>query len=342
MGYFRKYIETAWYQVGTNRLWFLYPFMFLYRVLFMTRTILYKTIFQPVSVPVPLIVVGNLTVGGTGKTPVVIALTEYLKEKGFNPGVVSRGYGGHADFYPLLVNAQSKVEECGDEPLLIFTRTGVPVAVDPKRSRAAGFLVYDVGCDVIISDDGLQHHAMDRDFEIVVLDAKRAFGNGFCLPLGPLRESKSRLKSVDLLVINRGSDHNQDETSSLNSIQGYETPRANMRLQVKALKALRDDDFSIYPLKGDRVHAVAGIGNPERFFRTLEAEGYEIVRHVFEDHYRYKPEDLDFGDELSIIMTEKDAVKCMDFELKNLWYLAVDGVIDDVFYEKVNSFLAVK
>ncbi len=342
MGYFRKYIETAWYQDGANRLWFLYPFMFLYRLLFLVRTLLYKTIFRAVSVPVPLIVVGNLTVGGTGKTPVVIALTEYLKEKGFNPGVVSRGYGGHADFYPLLVNAQSKVEECGDEPLLIFTRTGVPVAVDPKRSRAASFLVYDVGCDVIISDDGLQHLAMDRDFEIVVLDAKRAFGNGYCLPVGPLREGKNRLKSVDLLVLNHGSDQGLELNKGLTNLQVDDTPRVNMQLQVKALKAIRDEGFSIYPVKGDRVHAVAGIGNPERFFATLEAEGYELVRHVFEDHYPYKREDLDFGDELSIIMTEKDAVKCRDFEIDNLWYLSVDGVIDKAFYKDIDSFLSVK
>lgn len=342
MGYFRKYIETAWYQEGTNKLWFLYPFMFLYRILFLLRALLYKTVFQPVSVPVPLIVVGNLTVGGTGKTPVVIALTEYLMEKGFNPGVVSRGFGGKADFYPMLVNGQSKVEECGDEPLLIYKRTGVPVAVDPKRSRAASFLVYDVGCDVIVSDDGLQHLAMERDFEILVLDGKRAFGNAYCLPVGPLREAKSRISSVDLMVINWGSDDSANQENTLKALQPYKVTRANMHFRAKALESVVDDGFSMEPVKGDKVHAVAGIGNPERFFATLEKQGYEVIPHVFEDHYRYKEEDLDFGDELPVIMTEKDAVKCMEFKRKNLWYLAVDGEIENQFYRSLDSFLVLK
>jgi tetraacyldisaccharide 4'-kinase len=249
--------------------------------------------------PVPVIVVGNLTVGGTGKTPLVIALVQWLQSRGLRPGVVARGYGGRAPAYPRIVEADADPAETGDEPLLVRRRTGVPVVVDPDRVAATRCLL-EQGVDIVVADDGLQHHALARDLEILVLDGARGLGNGRCLPAGPLREDASRLDRVDLLV----------STGPLRAPE-CEHPHHEISLRPDHLRRLLDDRI-MQPDGHDlpqEVHGIAGIGHPQRFFATLEGLGFRVRPHAFRDHVRYRREDLLFGDDLPLVMTEKDAVK---------------------------------
>ncbi len=339
-------LQSLWYGKDKHSIWLkiLYPLSVLFFALSSLRVFLFRVgIFQSGSVPVPVIVVGNITVGGTGKTPVVIALVEYLKEKGLKPGVISRGYGGHAEAYPMLVNSQSSVSESGDEPYLIFKRTSVPVMVDPKRIRAARLLVFDARCDVIISDDGLQHHAMQRDMEIILVDAKRGFGNKRLLPMGPLREPLRRLKHCDWILLSCGLNEHCDEAVRQSGV-GEDLPDSDERLasvflQPDTIQSLPATRFDSIPVKGDTVHAVAGIGNPQRFFESLETLGYKVIPHVFADHYRFRQSDLQFDDHFPVLMTEKDAVKCAHFELENLWYLPIRATLSDNLLRSVNQLL---
>lgn len=321
-----KFPEKYWYGkgAGTN-LWLCLsaPLTLLFMLLSALRRLAYRwNILKTQQFSVPVIVVGNITVGGTGKTPLVIALVERLRRAGWRPGVVSRGYGGVSKDYPLQVTAQLDVTLSGDEPGLIARRTGCPVIVDPKRSRAVKLLASSHAVDVVVSDDGLQHYAMGRDAELAVVDAERRLGNGWLLPSGPLREKPARLNEVDAVVINGGDD---DE--------------AAMRLRQSDPINLRDG--SRLPLRafaGRRGHAVAGIGHPERFFSQLEEHGLNINRHVFPDHHSYCAEDLQFGDNDWILMTEKDAIKCASFAGKNCWYVPVDAEFNaraDMLLEKL-------
>jgi tetraacyldisaccharide 4'-kinase len=337
----RALIQKIWYESDKTVLWFLYPLSWLYGFFFIVRKELYSIGLLPTKpIPVPLIVVGNITVGGTGKTPVVIALVSYLQSKGFQPGVVSRGYGGNADDFPLLVSSQSPVSETGDEPMLIFKRTGVPVVIDPNRSRAAQLLALDGACDVIVSDDGLQHVAMERDFEIIVIDGQRLFGNEKLLPVGPLREPITRLKYSDLFVLN---SPNTESITYVQNLLGFGNRQlVSLELKGEPIKTVGQKTMmNMLPI-GERVHAVAAIGNPERFFSSLENLGFTIIRHIFKDHYVYKESDFEFDDDLSIIMTEKDAIKCADFENENLYFLPVSAHLDDSFFVSIDSFLNIK
>lgn len=262
--------------------------------------------------PVPVIVVGNLTLGGTGKSPLVAWLAAWLAERGYRPGILSRGYGGKSDAYPLRVEDQTPVAESGDEPRMLADQTGVPVVVDPNRPRGARALLA-AGCDILISDDGLQHLALGRDLELVVVDGVRGFGNGRCLPAGPLREPLSRLDSVDAVVING---------------EAYFTPPPGaftMALAPVAWRRLGDGERRVLsppPFAGP-VHAVAGIGRPARFFATLATLGVEVIPHAFGDHHAYRAEELDFGDPRPLVMTAKDAVKCRDLAPADSWVLEV-------------------
>ncbi|MCP3868248.1 MAG: tetraacyldisaccharide 4'-kinase [Gammaproteobacteria bacterium] len=275
--------------------------------------------------PVPVIVVGNITVGGTGKTPLVIKLVEALRDAGYRPGVVSRGYGGKSAAWPRDVFPDSSPEQVGDEPVLIARRTGSPVCVGPNRPIAARRLLDSWNCDIIVCDDGMQHYALERDIEIAVVDGKRRFSNGFCLPAGPLRETPSRLKRVDLIVNN-----------------GCEAP-GEMRMAIGAVDLVNLADGNntrpINSMAGMQVHAVAGIGNPTRFFETLRAAGIEPVEHVFPDHHQYSSQNLSYGDHLPLVMTEKDAVKCEPFAHSDHWYLRVGAELDDSFTERVLNLL---
>jgi len=274
-----------------------------------------------VRLPVPVIVVGNITVGGTGKTPLVIALVQALRARGRKPGVIGRGYGGSVQGV-ARVDAQSDPLVVGDEARLIFDATGVPVAVGRDRVAAGRALLASETVDLLIADDGLQHHRLQRDIEICVIDGERRFGNGRLLPAGPLREPVSRLDRVDFRVCNGGE------------AQPGEIPMTLAGEQAVAL----DDGARSQPLRafaGQRVHAVAGIGNPQRFFAQLRVAGIDVIEHPFGDHHAYVAKDLDFGDGLPILMTEKDAVKCRAFARPSLWYVLARGVLPETWLDSV-------
>lgn len=295
--------------------WLYYSFISLRRVCYQLGLI------KTYQASVPVVIVGNITVGGVGKTPLVIALAEFLKQHGFKPGIVSRGYGGKAAAYPVTVNATSKPQEVGDEPLLIYRRTFCPVVVDPKRINAVQTLLQQSSCDVIISDDGLQHYALGRKLEIAVVEGERRYGNQYCLPAGPLREPISRLKSVDFIVCN-GKARLDEYEMNFEVIGLRNVANAN---QVKALQ-----DF-----KGQKVHAIAGIGNPQRFFSVLKNAGLELIEHSFPDHHAYAIEELQFNDDLPVIMTEKDAVKCLGLQQTKYWYVWGNAKLTTKFWEKL-------
>lgn len=273
--------------------------------------------------PVPVIVVGNIFVGGTGKTPLVVWLCARLQALGRRPGIVLRGYGGQAEHWPQRVRPDSDPLLVGDEAVLLARRTGVPVAAGPARPAAAALLLEE-GCDVIVSDDGLQHYALARDLEIAVIDAARGLGNGRCLPAGPLREPRRRLETVDLVIANGGD-------SPL-------TPYS-FRLVPEPLRPLVPGQQGAVPAGGP-VHAIAGIGNPARFFAQLRALGFEPIEHAFPDHHRYRPGELTFDDDLPILMTEKDAVKVFDGAAGRGWVLPVRAEPTPAARQALDALLA--
>lgn len=306
-------IDKLW--SGRNWLWLLLvPFSLLYAAVSGLNRLAYRRGWRATyRAPVPVVVVGNLTVGGSGKTPVVIWLTCYLKQLGYRPAVVSRGYGGRAASYPLQVSDNTSPKESGDEPLLIYRRTGVPVIVAPKRVDAVKLaLRHDPAIDVIITDDGLQHYALERDIELVVVDGLRRFGNGWWLPAGPLRESKQRLVSVDAVIVNGGHAFPHELSMQLK-------PGPVTRLNGRTISELD---------RRRRVIAIAGIGHPPRFFHSLRALGLDVIaEYPFADHYAYRAADLQLlaQDDQLLIMTEKDAVKCSTFAEDNWCYLPVSA-----------------
>ncbi|MFP2237798.1 tetraacyldisaccharide 4'-kinase [Pseudescherichia vulneris] len=266
--------------------------------------------------PVPVVVVGNLTAGGNGKTPVAIWLVEQLQQQGIKAGVVSRGYGGKAAQYPLLLSAKTTTAEAGDEPVLIYQRTGAPVAVSPSRSDAVQALLAAHDLQIIITDDGLQHYRLARDIEIVVIDGVRRFGNGWWLPAGPMRERASRLASVDAVIVNGGVPRSDEIPMRLNPGLAV-----NLKTGEKRNVATLTD-----------VVAMAGIGHPPRFFATLESCGVQPVKTVaLSDHQALNANAVQVlvNDQQTLVMTEKDAVKCRAFARDNWWYLPVDAVFDD-------------
>jgi tetraacyldisaccharide 4'-kinase len=284
---------------------------------------------RAVKLPVPVIVVGNIAIGGTGKTPFTLWLIDTLRAMGRKPGIVSRGYGGRSTCYPLRVTSASDPDLCGDEPALIARRAKVPLAVAPDRVAAALLLIESGEVDVIVADDGLQHYRLARDLEICVVDGTRGVGNGARLPAGPLREPPSRLASVGLVIVNGG--------------EWAEAPTGSvpMTLATATAKSLTDD--RVLPLAdfaGQRVHAVAGIGNPSRFFASLRAAGLDPVEHPFPDHHRYAEIDLAYGGAAPVLMTEKDAVKCSGFQQLPLWRVPAQAVIAAEHAARVRESLA--
>lgn len=267
----------------------------------------------------PVIVVGNITVGGTGKTPVVIYLIALLRAQGYKPGVVSRGYGGKAKQYPMRVTADSLGAEAGDEPLLIASRCGCPVVVDPNRTQAIESLLSTTDCDVVISDDGLQHFAMARDIEIVVVDGQRGLGNQLCLPAGPLRESTERLADVDFIV------HNSRQAAL--PANADVVSQAVFTLQPgQAINCFDQTQREISTLAElGSIAAIAGIGHPQRFFTMLSNLGLTTHNTAYPDHYAYRQNDLTDRREQVILMTEKDAVKCRDFVDSRCWYIPIEA-----------------
>jgi len=268
----------------------------------------------------PVVLVGSILVGGTGKTPLVLRLVELCRELGWRPGIVSRGYGARARG-PRLVALDDDPALVGDEPLLLARNAGCPVVVGTDRAAAARWLRSHGHCDLILGDDGLQHYALARNLELVVLD-DRGLGNGACLPAGPLRETPARLHEVDL-VIRHGDD-------------------GDMTLLGDALCRVDGDPLSqpLASLRGQWVHAVAGIGHPPRFFAQLARAGLRVIPHPFSDHHRYRPADLAFGDALPVLMTEKDAVKCREFARPMHWYLPVRAVLSPMLEARLRGLLS--
>ncbi len=274
--------------------------------------------------PVPVVVVGNLVVGGAGKTPLVLAICQRLQQQGMQPGILSRGYKASTEAFPRVVLSSDDATEVGDEPLLMAQRSGAMVCIDPQRARGARWLVEQGGCDVVLCDDGLQHYALTRDVEVVVIDAQRQLGNRRCLPAGPLREPAERLKSVDFVVYNGAAGTHGDAAFAMQL-----KPSVLVRLHdSKTINVSELEDLT----SAGAVHALTGIGNPTRFFTSLRDLGFDIIEHAFGDHHPFNAEDLNFGDQRIIIMTEKDAVKCRAFAPAQAWYLPVDAQLEENFY----------
>ena len=306
-------LQQAWYR-SHPALGLLAPLESLYRrVVVAKRRRFLEGRLESYRAPVPVIVVGNITVGGTGKTPLILWLIDHCRSRGLKVGVVSRGYGAKPPSLPWRVLPEQTAAEAGDEPLLIVQRTGVPLMIDPDRSRAVRALLETESVDLILSDDGLQHYRLARDLELVLIDAARGLGNRRCLPVGPLREPADRLQSVDAVLFNGATE---DATS------GY-----GFGLRPTALIELSSG--AAWPLNhfpaGQQLHAVAGIGNPQRFFATLEALHWRPIPHPFADHAAYSREQLEFSPSLPVVMTEKDAVKCRAFAPPGWSYLQVQA-----------------
>ena len=323
----RDWLERRWYTPGPPPV-FLEPLSALFGAIARHRRQWLQA--QAVPLDLPVIVVGNLAVGGTGKTPFVIWLVERLREWGFQPGVISRGYGGEAPRYPWRVTVRTPVQESGDEPLLIATRTAAPVMVGADRVAAARALIEQAGVDVIVSDDGLQHYALARSLEICVVDGTRGLGNGALLPAGPLREPPKRLKEIPLVVVNGG---------------GFEqAPRdARVEMLLRATEAVPltggGAPLNLDRLSGERVHAVAGIGNPQRFFDMLRGRGIDVIEHPFSDHHPFGSQDIQFLDGMTVLMTEKDAVKCRDFAGPVHYAVPVRAQVDETGEARVRELV---
>lgn len=306
-------LVNAWYQ-GHPALLLLRPLEWLYRAVVQRKRQRFLAGQSPsYRAPVPVIVVGNITVGGTGKTPLILYLIDHCRARGLRVGVVSRGYGAQPPSVPWRVTAEQSADEAGDEPLLLVQRSGVALMIDPDRARAVQALLSAEPLDLILCDDGLQHYRLARDLELVLIDAVRGLGNGRCLPGGPLREPQARLQSVDAVLFNG---------ASADSAEGF-----GFTLQPTALVNVASGERQSLDVfaPGQAVHAVAGIGNPQRFFRTLEALNWRPIAHAFADHATYSAASLEFSPSLPLLMTEKDAVKCRAFAQPDWWYLAVDA-----------------
>ena len=329
-----SFIEQSWYQKKLW-LWLLWPLSILTK--FVAQQKRERFISQPKlswKPDVPVIVVGNIVVGGTGKTPMVIWLTKLLEGRGYKPGIVSRGYGGNSSKKPIIVDDDTSVKLSGDEPIIIFKNTSRPVCISSNRIAAIRKLLRDTDTDIVISDDGLQHYKMDRDLEIVIFDGNRGIGNGLCLPAGPLREPLERIEAADFVV--SSSKIVDLETKHHKYLMNYQPIEWARIVDNKRFKA---DEWPL----SKNVHAVAGIGNPAKFYKTLSSLGLNPIHHSFPDHYQFLEEDLDFNDSLPIIMTEKDAVRCLDMDNKNLWYLSVEAKFEDVeIADKIINKLAKK
>lgn len=320
-----RWVEAIWYE-GHWAGYLLWPLSQLFWLVVALRRWCYQQGYlRTQTLAVPVVIVGNLTVGGTGKTPLIIYLTEVLRQAGFKPGIISRGYGGKAATWPQLVHADSDPALVGDETVLLARRTACPLAVGPLRAETGRFLLQQHDCDILLSDDGLQHYALARTLEIVVIDGERRFGNGWCLPAGPLREPLSRLPSVDMCLVNGGIKQSGEYAMQVQ-------PMAAVNLLTGELRAL-------HAFQQSPCHALAGIGNPQRFFAVLSAAALQFTAQVFPDHYAFSAADVLFADDLPVLMTEKDAVKCSTFAHAQLWYIPIKVQVETGFAEHFLNLL---
>ena len=311
-------LQHYWYRLSPLHL-LLFPVSLIFRALAALRRFFYRSgILASVKLPIPVVVVGNISVGGTGKTPLTLWLAQQLIENGWHPGIVSRGYtkSTKQKKTPHEVSIDDASDEVGDEPLLMAQRSLCPVWIGGNRPAAALALLHaHPECDIILSDDGLQHYRLRRDAEIVVVDGARRFGNGLLLPAGPLRESLSRMQEVDAVVMNGGRTRGDEFAMRLDGSLFY-----NLLNPGTVLTA---GEFA-----GQRLHAIAGIGHPQRFFSHLEHLGLSTKHHAFPDHHHYTATDIAFADADAILMTEKDAVKCAAFATEKCWVLRVDAQVN--------------
>jgi len=318
------HLQQSWYDKSGLTL-LLRPLSWLFISISLIRRYLYRVgIKKSINLSVPTIIVGNLTVGGTGKTPLVIWLANYLKELGYKPGILSRGYGGMAHSWPQQVRPDADPYIVGDEAVVISRRTACPMAVGPDRVAAGEALLKYSNCDIVISDDGLQHYHLNRDVEVLVIDGIRRFGNGFCLPAGPLRECISRKDEVDCKVTNGVAA--QGEYAMTYSGKNI------VNLITQESKPLAD-------ISDQMIKAVAGIGNPDRFFNFLRAQGLRLDTNSFPDHYLYQEDSIQADENMIVLMTEKDAVKCQRFAKPNWWYVPVNVELPKEFGLEIISLL---
>jgi tetraacyldisaccharide 4'-kinase len=319
-----RLIEKVWFKNNKAKFWLvplLLPLTGLFYLLSTARRLAFSIgLFKSYKIDIPIIVVGNIGIGGNGKTPIVVHLVELFKKLGLKPGVISRGYGGNAQSYPYLLDETSTTSQAGDEPVLIYQRCLVPVVVGGDRVANAKML-FKQGCNIVISDDGLQHYRLKRDLEIVIIDGNRLFGNGLLLPAGPLREGTWRLQQADLVIYNGRKPY---KSSVFNDDSLLMALAANELIHLKTGEKISIANF----LSSEgKVNALAGIGDPQRFFNTLEQLGFNIKKQQgFVDHKDFTAKDFNqFTTGLPLLMTEKDAVKCQTFAQENWWYLPVSA-----------------
>jgi tetraacyldisaccharide 4'-kinase len=326
-----SFLERAWHK-RARWLILLWPVSLLFQALTTIRRAAQQSKKRPVDLTAPLIVIGNISLGGTGKTPLLIALSQELQKQGFKPGIVSRGYGGHALGYPLAVNSDSDVSQSGDEAFLIAEKTSCPVYVDPDRSAALRALLFREDVDVVLSDDGLQHYKLYRDLEIVVVDGQRLFSNGFCIPAGPLRESMDRLNEVQHIVVNGEPAREIPQLARASRMQLE--PRTLVNLVSGEKRPFAGAPFNM----GNKLQAVSALGNPQRFYALLERLPYQLERFTFPDHHNFTAADFKqqgIDEHQPVVMTEKDAVKCRQFAKNNFWYLSVEVNLESQFVERL-------
>ena len=321
-----KSTPSYWYgEEKTLQYYLLVPVSWLICLIIWLRRALYHTgMLRRYRASVPVIIIGNITAGGSGKTPLVIWLARFLKENGYRPGIVSRGYGGEAKTWPQQVRGDSDYVVVGDEAVMIAARTECPMAVGPDRPLVVQSLLDHHDIDVVLSDDGLQHYALQRDIEIAVVNGERRFGNGHCLPAGPLREKPVRLDEVDIIVVN-GTGERREHPMTVNNLFA-------VNMQTAETRRLR-------AFVGEKVHAVAGVGHPGSYFDSLRSSGLDIEPHEFADHHRFASADIEFGDDLPILMTEKDAVKCVRFTSEKLWCVPANVELGNAFGQRVLMLL---
>ncbi|MGD0465689.1 MAG: tetraacyldisaccharide 4'-kinase [Gammaproteobacteria bacterium] len=329
MRLYNFFTKTIWYNkrvsIGYYLFFCLFELIYKYIIFFRKKLYEYK-IFKTHKFKLPIIIVGNITVGGTGKTPLVIYIANYLQNQGFKPAIISRGYRSKSTSISLVSTGSDPIM-FGDEPVLLAKATNCPVVIGKNRVSTIEFLLKKFNnINVIICDDGLQHYKLARDLEIAVIDSLNQFGNGHLLPLGPLREPIYRLNTVDLVIINGNQPLSYQ----------YQNQYTINLLPDQIYNLLDPDNIKI-PADFTEVHAVSGIGNNKKFFDLLKNQGIKIITHEFPDHYNYQEKDLNFNDNLPVIMTEKDAVKCLKFAKSNFWCQTI--IVNINLLEELNSYL---
>lgn len=329
-------IENFWYSEKPIK-WLLFPFSLLIKIIALTKRFLYFIpIFKVYKNPLPVIVVGNITVGGTGKTPFITYLVQAFQTKGLTVGIVSRGYQSKLKNYPHILTQSDSVIDVGDEAYMLYSNLKVPMAIGPNRAEAVSALSSKYKLDLVISDDGLQHYSMARDFEILMVDSTRFFGNGLMLPFGPLREPISRISSVDYIVQN--GESKTDLGNDLLSTKRLPLAVMNVKV-VNCVNLLSLNTIPLSELNNYSICAVAGIGNPDRFFNSLSEYSTIFEKKVFNDHHLFQAGDFDKINQELVIMTEKDAVKCRSFAKDNWYYLQIKAGINNQDFNNLYELL---